>query len=191
MEILKSYWGYNMRINVQDTVFCLVDVQEKLFPHVVNNDVVEKNLIRLVKGLKLHDVPFIINEQYKKGLGGTIPALQELVESAPHFDKTSFSCCGNEATLTAIKNTNKKVVIVAGIETHVCVLQTCLDLLKEGLQPVLVTDCVSARSEFDSKMAIERLMQAGVIPTTYESILFELTANAKNPIFKDISQLVK
>jgi len=191
MVALKITERNNMRINVQDTVFCLVDVQERLFPHMKNKDTLEKNLVTLIKGLQLNGVPFIINEQYKKGLGGTIPALQKLVESAPHFEKTSFSCCGNEEALAAIKSTDKKVVIVAGIETHVCVLQTCLDLLAEGLQPVLVTDCVSSRSKLDSKMAIERLIQAGVIPTTYESILFELTMNAKNPIFKEISTLVK
>jgi len=96
-----------MKINVEDTVFCLVDVQERLFPHMENKEMIEANLITLIKGLKLHDVPFIINEQYKKGLGSTIPSLQELVGSAPHFEKTSFSCCGNEETLTAIKNTDK------------------------------------------------------------------------------------
>ncbi len=170
-----------MRINVEDAVFCLVDVQERLFPHMANKEIIEKNLITLVKGLRLHNVPFIINEQYKKGIGETIPALRELVDSYPHFEKTTFSCCKNEPTLEAIKTSDKKVVIVAGIETHVCVLQTCLDLLEEGLQPVLVTDCVSSRSDYNSIIAIERLVQAGVIPTTYESILFELTVNAKNP----------
>ena len=93
--------------------------------------------------------------------------------------------------MDAIKAANKKVVIVAGIETHVCVLQTCIDLLEAGLQPVLVTDCVTSRKQKDTDMAIQRLVQAGVIPTTYESLLFELTVNAKNPVFKEISSLVK
>jgi nicotinamidase-related amidase len=180
-----------MKIKVEDAIFCLVDVQERLYPHMSNKDVVEKNLVTLIKGLKIHDLPFIINEQYKKGLGETIPSLKELVEVDPHFEKTSFSCCGNESTLEAIKASGKKVVIVAGIETHVCVLQTCLDLLDEGFQPVLVTDCVTSREQYNSIMAIERLVQAGVIPTTYESLLFELTVSAKNPNFKAISALVK
>ncbi|MGK0256560.1 MAG: nicotinamidase-related amidase [Arcobacteraceae bacterium] len=180
-----------MKIKVEDAVFCLVDVQEKLFPHMSNKEVIEKNLVTLIKGLRIHDLPFIINEQYKKGIGETIPSLRELVNSDPHFEKTTFSCCANEPTLEAIKATGKKIVIVAGIETHVCVLQTCLDLLEEGFQPVLVTDCVTSREEFNTTMAIQRLIQAGVIPTTYESLLFELTANAKNPNFKAISALVK
>lgn len=180
-----------MRIRSEDAMFCLVDVQERLFPHIANKEIIEENLVTLVKGLRLHELPFVINEQYKKGIGETIPALKELVETDPHFEKTTFSCCKNEPTMEAIKATGKKIVIVAGIETHVCVLQTCMDLLEAGLQPVLVTDCVSSRTEYNTVMAIERMVQAGVIPTTYESILFELTVNAKNPVFKEISQLVK
>ena len=180
-----------MKIKIENALFCLVDVQEKLFPHVNNKEIIEINLITLIKGVKIHDLPFIINEQYKKGLGETIPSLRELIDDEPHFEKTTFSCIGNTDTLEAIKNSGKKVVIVAGIETHVCVLQTCLDLLEEGFQPVLVTDCVTSREQYNSVMAIERLIQAGVIPTTYESLLFELTRNAKDPNFKVISALVK
>jgi len=180
-----------MKVKVEDSIFCLVDVQEKLYPHVSNKDVIEKNLVTLVKGLRIHELPFIINEQYKKGLGETIPALKELVESDPHFEKTSFSCCGNDSMLETIKGSGKKTVIIAGIETHVCVLQTCLDLLEEGFKVVIVTDCVTSREPYNSIMAIERLVQAGVIPTTYESLLFELTQSAKNPNFKAISALVK
>lgn len=180
-----------MRINVEDSLFCLVDVQERLFPHVTNNEEIEKKLITLIQGLKVLEVPFIVNEQYKKGIGETIPSLKELVSEYPHFEKTTFSCCKNEPTMEAIKSTGKKNVIVAGIETHVCVLQTCIDLLEAGLQPILVTDCVTSRKQNDTDVAIRRLIQAGVIPTTYESILFELTLNAKNPVFKEISKLVK
>ena len=180
-----------MKIKAEDCVFVQVDVQEKLFPHISNKEELEKNLLILIKGLKLHNIPIIVNEQYKKGIGETISSLKELTDSYPHFEKTTFSCCGNEDGLAAIKATGKKFVILAGIETHVCVLQTALDLLEEGLQPVLVTDCVNSRKEKDKEMAIMRLVQAGVIPTTYESILFELTVNAKNPCFKEISSLVK
>ncbi|MCG3700716.1 hydrolase [Aliarcobacter butzleri] len=180
-----------MRIRVEDALFCLVDVQERLFPHIGNKEILEKNLLTLVKGLKVLNVPFIVNEQYKKGIGETIPSLKELVETYSSYEKTTFSCCQNDKTMKAIKNTNKKVVIVAGIETHVCVLQTCIDLLENGFKVVLVTDCCSSRKENDTKFAIKRLIQAGVIPTTYESILFELTLDAKNPCFKEISSLVK
>lgn len=180
-----------MKIKAEDCVFIQVDIQEKLFPFISNNEELEKNLIILLKGLKLHNIPFIINEQYKKGIGETIPSLRELVDEYPHFEKTTFSCCGNEEALAAIKAEGKKTVILAGIETHVCVLQTALDLLEEGFFVVIVTDCISSRKQKDKDTAIQRLIQAGVIPTTYESLLFELTANAKHPVFKEISKLVK
>ncbi|WP_419771391.1 MAG: hydrolase [Candidatus Marinarcus sp.] len=180
-----------MKIDVNNVMFCLVDVQEKLFPHINNKAILEKNLVTLIKGLQIHKVPFIVNEQYKKGIGETIESLRDLVDDYPHFEKTTFSCCGNEEGFAAIKANNKKQIIVAGIETHVCVLQTCLDLLEAGFQVILVTDCCSSRKQNDKDVAITRLVQAGVVPTTYESLLFELTVNAKNPVFKEISSLVK
>lgn len=180
-----------MRIKVTDSIFVQVDIQERLFPHIANKEELEKNLLTLVKGLKVLGVPFIVNEQYKKGIGETIASLKKLTDDYPHFEKTTFSCCGNNEGLEAIKKTGKKTVIVAGIETHVCVLQTCIDLLENGFKVVLVTDCCSSRKKNDTKFAIKRLIQAGVIPTTYESILFELTLDAKNPCFKEISSLVK
>ena len=180
-----------MRINVEDALFCLVDVQERLYPHVTNKDEIEKNLITLVKGLKVLSVPFIVNEQYKKGIGETIPSLRELVDEYPHFEKTTFSCYKNEETIDAINEMNKKVVIVAGIETHVCVLQTCIDLLEGGFEVVLVTDCCTSRKQNDTDVAIARLTQASEKTKNYESLLFELTLNAKNPCFKEISSLVK
>lgn len=180
-----------MRINAQESLFCLVDVQDRLYPHMTNKDEIEKNLVTLAKGLKLHEIPFIVNEQYKKGIGETIPSLREIVDEDPHFEKVTFSCCKNEPTLEAIKASGKKFIIVAGIETHVCVLQTCIDLLENGLQPILVTDCCTSRKQRDTDVAIQRLIQAGVVPTTYESLLFELTLTAKHPQFKEVSKLVK
>lgn len=180
-----------MKIKAEKSIFVQVDIQEKLFPHIQNNQELEKNLQILIKGLKLHEVPIIVNEQYKKGIGETISSLHELTKDYPHFEKTTFSCCGNENGLNAIKNSGRDTVILAGIETHVCVLQTALDLLDEGFKVVLVTDCVNSRKQNDKEIAIQRLIQSGAIMTTYESLLFELTIDAKHPVFKEISKLVK
>lgn len=106
-------------------------------------------------------------------------------------EKTTFSGCQNSDILNAFKKSGKKNIVVAGIETHVCVLQTCIDLLENGFNVILVTNCCGSRTKLDHKMAIKRLIQAGAIPTTYESILFELTLDAKNPNFKEISSLIK
>jgi len=180
-----------MRLKAQDCLFVQIDVQEKLFPYIANFKELEKNLLTLVKGLQLHNIPIIVNEQYKKGLGETIPSLRKIVNNYPHYEKTTFSCCGQKEGLAAIKATRKKFIILAGIETHVCVLQTALDLLEDCLQVVLVTDCINSRKAKDNDMAIKRLIQMGAIVTTYESLLFELTTDAKNAMFKEISKLVK
>ena len=120
-----------MRINVEESLFCLVDVQERLYPHMTNMQEIEKNLVTLVKGLKALEVPFIVNEQYKKGIGETIPALRELVDSDPHFEKTTFSCCANEPTMDAIKSAGKKVIIVAITELY-CSLEVTQSVTKTG-----------------------------------------------------------
>jgi nicotinamidase-related amidase len=180
-----------MRIYLNDTLFCLVDVQEKLFPHIGNKKELEKTLPILVKGMKVLDVPIIVNEQYKKGIGETIEPLKELVSQYQSYEKTTFSGCQNDSILEALKASGKNNIVVAGIETHVCVLQTCIDLLENGFNVILVTNCSGSRKKLDHKMAIKRLVQAGVIPTTYESILFELTVDSKNPKFKEISSLIK
>jgi len=180
-----------MRIKLEDTLFCLIDVQEKLFPHISNKDELQRTLPILVKGMKVLNVPIIVNEQYKKGIGDTIPVLKELVYEYTAYEKTTFSSCQTKEILTAFKNSGKKNIIVAGIETHVCVLQTCIDLLENGFNVLLVINCSGSRTELDHTIAIKRLIQAGVMPTTYESILFELTLDAKNPNFKAISSLIK
>ncbi|AYJ80787.1 hydrolase [Aliarcobacter cryaerophilus ATCC 43158] len=180
-----------MRINLEETLFCLVDVQEKLFPHIGNKDELERTLPILVKGMKTLDIPIIVNEQYKKGIGETIPVLKELVSEYTAYEKTTFSGCQSDEILNAFKKSGKNNIVVAGIETHVCVLQTCIDLLENGFNVILVTNCCGSRTKLDHKIAIKRLVQAGVVPTTYESILFELTLDAKNPNFKAISSLIK
>lgn len=180
-----------MRIRKEEALALVVDIQEKLCGHIYNHDVLLKNTTLLLQGLKALDVPCIINEQYKKGLGNTVEAIETLVCEDAHFEKVSFSCVDNPETKEAIEAQQKKYAILMGMETHVCVLQTSLDLLTLGMQPVVVVDAVGSRKEADHEVALQRLAHAGVILTSYESILFELCQSAKNPAFKTISQLVK
>jgi len=180
-----------MRIELNKTQALVIDIQEKLFPHINNNEQLLQNSITLTKGLKLLEIPFVLNEQYPKGLGHTIEPIKKLLENETVYEKVTFSCCQTEDTMQSIKNRNKKFVIVFGIEAHICVLQSVLDLLEAGFTPVLVTDCIDSRNSNDKRVAIERMTQAGAIPTTYESLLFELCASAKNKVFKEISTLIK
>lgn len=179
-----------MRIFLEETQALIIDVQEKLFPHINNKASLLENILKLVKGLQILEVSFTHNEQYPKGLGKTLPQIQDLLQQEP-YEKTTFSCAKEEKTLQKLKNNNKKFIVLCGTEAHVCVLQTALDLKEAGFIPILVVDCIGSRKEEDKQVAIQRMVQEGIIPTTLESLLFELCASAEHKNFKQISQLVK
>ena len=180
-----------MRINKDNSVLVVIDIQEKLFPHIYEHDILEKNCQILISGLKSLGVPIMVTEQYSKGLGSTITSIREAIGDIESIEKSSFSCCGEPAFITAIESSGKKSVIICGVEAHVCVLQTALDLSDRGFQPVLIEDCVASRKFNDKHIALERMRENGVIVSTYESILFELCEVAGTEQFKAISRLVK
>lgn len=154
-------------------------------------DLLEQNLITLTAGFKALEIPFLVTEQYPKGLGFTILPLRRVFGDDPPIEKMAFSCCDEPQFANTLSVTGKKHVILCGIETHVCVLQTALDLLQAGYQPVVLEDCVSSRKLSDKHIAIERMRQEGVIISSLESILFELTRFSGTETFKAISKLVK
>ncbi len=180
-----------MLINTQNSLAIMVDIQEKLTPSIQMHEELIKNCEILIDGLKLFEIPIIANEQYPQGLGSTIEGLKEKLSEVEFIEKTNFSCCANEQTKTKILKSKKNIAIVFGIEAHICVMQTCLDLLNKDICPVLVVDCIGSRKELDKQIAIQRMIQAGVVPITYEALLFELCKDSKNPLFKDLSKLVK
>ena len=146
-----------MRITKENTSAIIIDIQERLFPHIFKKEELEHNVDILMKGLKLLDVPILVTEQYSKGLGKTIPSISENMRNIEPIEKISFSCCDESRFLKELNMLNKKFVLLAGIETHVCVLQTVLDLIDSGFQPVLVEDCVSSRKENDKKIAVKEV----------------------------------
>jgi nicotinamidase-related amidase len=180
-----------MRILKEETVAVIVDVQERLFPHIHNHEQLSKNIQILIEGLKTLDVPIKVTEQYKKGLGETISEIASLVTNFPHSEKIAFSCCDEPTFMNLIDRGKVKNVVLAGIESHICVMQTAIDLLEKGYQPVVVEDCVASRNPENKRIAINRLLQLGITVTSYESLLFELCRYAGNDAFKAISKLVK
>lgn len=180
-----------MRIRKQDTVALIIDVQERLHPFIHENDKLTNSLVRLVNGLKVLGIDIIVTEQYSKGLGHTIPQVSEALGDYEHIEKMSFSCCGSGEFCSTLDLKGKKYVIIAGIESHVCVLQTVLDIIAMNRIPVLVEDCVSSRNINDKQIAIERMRKEGAVITTYESILFELLEVSGTEEFKAISRIVK
>ncbi len=180
-----------MRVSRHESAGVIIDIQERLFPHIYQQEVLEKNVRILIQGLQLLEIPILVTQQYTRGLGKTIPSIAESVQPFHIIEKISFSCCDESNFLAELTRLNKKFVIIAGIETHVCILQTVPDLIDNGFIPVVVEDCVSSRKENDKKIAIERIRQEGGIVTTYESILLELCRVAGSETFKAISGLIK
>lgn len=181
-----------MRILKEDTIAVIIDIQERLFPHIYDNEKILDNTLKLISGLQALEVPLTITEQYTKGLGKTLePIVKQMENSYQPIEKIDFSCYGSTDFADLIKSHNKRNIIVFGVETHVCVLQTTLDLLEAGYNPIIVEDCVSSRKLNDKNIAIERMRQEGAIISSLESILFELCRKAGSDTFKIISKLVK
>ena len=180
-----------MKIVVEDTMAVVIDLQEKLFPKMYDKESLLSNCSTLIQGLKTMYIPTLVTQQYTKGLGDTIDDIKLSLGDFEFTEKMAFSCCGEHDFLTKIKTQRKENVILMGIETHVCVMQTALDLIDLGFNPIIIEDCTSSRKSNDKNVAIERLKQEGAMISTYESILFELCQTAAASEFKTISNLVK
>lgn len=173
------------------TLAICVDIQERLLPHIHGNQELTRRAATLIRGLRVLDVPIVVTEQYTKGLGTTVPEIATALGIYEPIEKMTFSCCGNPDVEAAVLGNNRHHVIVFGIEAHVCVQQTVLDLLSQGQKVVVIQDCVSSRSENDARVAIERMRHAGAVISTMESVLFELLRTSGTQEFKSISALVK
>lgn len=180
-----------MRIQKENTAGLVIDIQERLYPHIHEHEAVARNTEVLIAGLKVLGVPVLVTQQYTRGLGPTIPGLLDLIRDFPVIEKTAFSCCDEPEFIMALAETHKHYILIAGIESHVCVLQTVIDLLERGYQPVLVEDCVSSRKAYDKSISVRRMRKEGALVTSFESILFELCRFSGTDEFKSISKLVK
>lgn len=180
-----------MRILREQTAGLVIDIQERLFPLIYMHEEIERNASVLIRGLQSLDVPVMVTQQYTKGLGPTIEPIRALFDVPDAIEKTAFSCCDEPSFMNHLHQTGRKFIVITGIETHVCVLQTTIDLLEAGFVPVVVEDCVSSRRKNDKKQAIFRMRKEGAIISTYESILFELLRYSGTDDFKAISKLVK
>jgi len=180
-----------MRISKENTVGLVIDIQERLLVAMNEKDTLLKNCETLVKGLSELQIPMLVSQQYTKGLGETVPEIQAAIPVFSYFEKKDFSCWDVPEINEELKKSEAKNVIICGIESHVCVLQTAVDLIDAGLNPIIVMDCVSSRTSENVEIAKERCRYEGIMMTSYESILFELTRSASASEFRAISKLVK
>ncbi|MFZ5833427.1 MAG: hydrolase [Planctomycetota bacterium] len=176
-------------MSVGDTALLVIDIQEKLLPAIDGGGRVVWNARRLIDGAKLLDVPIAATEQYPRGLGPTVPILVERLTERP--SKLSFSCGGCPGLFDAWEALGVGKLLVCGMETHVCVQQTVLDLLGYGWRVYVAVDAVGSRYPLDHRTALERMSASGATLTTTEAALFELCQTAAAPQFKEISRLVR
>ncbi len=176
-------------MSIGDTALLVVDVQEKLVPLIADRERVVFNTRRLIDGAKVLGVPVAATEQYPKGLGPTLPELAERLGPIP--DKLTFSCSGCPEVFQSWQDEGIQKILVVGIEAHVCVQQTVLDLLGDGWRVYLAVDAVSSRNALDRETAFRRMDSSGAVLTTTEAALFEWCQVAGTPEFKGISRLVR
>lgn len=178
-------------ITRDDTALVMIDFQEKLMPAMSGTELLEELTVRLAKGMKVLGVPAVVTQQYTKGLGATTPSIAEALGDFQHIEKNTFSCMANEEFVGKIKELGRKNIVVCGIEAHICVQQTVLELIEAGYNVYLIVDCISSRSEEDKLWSVTRMGEAGAVITTYESVLYEILRGSKEDGFKEISAIVK
>jgi len=172
------------------TLVVIIDVQEKLLPAIQDAAAVEDNVSRLVRGAAVLDVPVVFTEQNPAGLGPTVATVAADLTGAP-VTKMAFSCCGEPAFIEAVRATGRKQILLAGIETHVCVYQTARDLLAGGYDVSIAADAVGSRTAANRSVGLERMQQLGAQIVSVEMALFELLKVAEGGTFKAMLKIVK
>jgi nicotinamidase-related amidase len=169
----------------------VIDLQERLLPAIFESERVLGNAVRLIRGASILKVPVFATEQYSKGLGATVPAVAAVLGRSAPFEKTTFSACEAAGFRDALKERQIAQVILCGIEAHVCVTLTCLDLLRAGFWVYVVADAVSSRTAENKVAGLERMRGAGAVVGSTEMALFELVGRADASEFKEVLALVK
>ncbi len=177
-----------MLLSAKNSVLLIVDAQEKLLPAIHQRDNVTSRMRWLAEIALQLDIPILITEQYPKGLGYTVSSLQEIIESARVIEKTHFSALQEDSFRDVLREYNKKQVVIMGMETHVCVLQTALDMKAEGYQVYLPSDCVGSRRPNDKDTAIARMRDNRVDIITSEMAAFEWLHKSGTDTFRHISR---
>ncbi len=180
------------KLDIKNCALMVIDVQEKLFPHLDHECEFLKSLLKMVRGAQILEVPIIATEQYPKGLGITLEPLKNLLGPSQHyFSKTTFSALGDSAVRKHIESMSREQIILTGVEAHICVFQSAYDLLKMGREVIVINDAITSRSIYDFSTAIAEMRDLGARITSVETVLFELLVDAKDRNFKAISQLVQ
>ena len=174
----------------EDTLLLILDMQEKLINNIKGNQLLTFNIKKLIDACNLLNVPIAITEQNPLKLGKTLESIIEN-NNYPIFEKMEFSCGNNKSILDYVKNYNFKNIIICGIESHICILQTAVELLEKGLNILIPRDAIGSRSSIDNDTAFLRLILSGAVASTTESIICELCKTSSRKEFREISKILK
>ncbi|MFZ0802830.1 MAG: hydrolase [Terriglobales bacterium] len=171
----------------------VVDIQEKLLPPIFHSDQLLKNSKLLIRLAGILKIPALLTTQYAKGLGNTTPEIASLLPETQPIDKHMFSCFGSDAFCSTLKRLpgNRNTVLLCGMESHICVMQTALGALREGYIVHVASDAVSSRTEWNWKIGLERMRAAGAVISSTEMILYELLRSSGSPAFKELLPYLK
>jgi nicotinamidase-related amidase len=178
-------------LSQEDSVLMVIDMQGNLYESMQDRQFLLENVRKLVRGMQVFGIPVIVTEQIPEKIGPTIAPLAELLPGAPRIPKSDFSCCGDEKIMKALKAAERRQVLLCGIEAHVCVYQTAIDLLGFGYEVHLVADAVSSRTVLNREIGIRKMCDEGARLASTEMVLFELIRTADDPKFKEIFSIVK
>jgi nicotinamidase-related amidase len=179
------------RLNQESVALLVIDVQERLMPTIVDHDRITHNCAVLLRMAGQLDIPYLVTEQYPRGLGRTVDSVaQAMIDPSQRIEKTRFSACV-DLVLDQLSQWRRGSVLVCGIEAHVCVLQTVLDLQANGQQCFVCTDAISASQREQIAPAMRRMERAGAIATGVLSAMYELMADSTNPCFRTCLELAK
>lgn len=178
-------------ISRSEAVLIVVDIQGNLFQAMWDKENLLANAAKVIKGAKIFNLPIIVTEQIPEKLGQTIPALAPELNGIESIGKESFSCWGNNHFRKKLESLNRRKIIILGIESHVCVYQTAIDLIDNGYGVHVVADAVSSRTKENSDIGIAAMKRAGAQLTCAEMVLFEILRSAGDAQFKDIYKIVK
>jgi len=175
----------------ENAALLIIDIQGNLYQSMHEKEALRENLQKLIRGTAALDIPVIVTEQVPEKLGPSIPEIASLVDEFHPIPKSSFSCCGEPRFTDRLGKTGRRHILVAGIESHVCVYQTAADLLRLGYEAHIITDCISSRTAENRHAGIERMIAEGGRRASMEMILFELLRAAKGDVFRTIAKIVK
>ena len=178
-------------INTENALLIVIDVQGRLAELAFNKDETFQNIKRLIRGANLLHVPVLYTQQYPEGLGPTIPELMDLLADIEPINKRTFSCWGEPAFVDQMRDLDRNVVLLTGIEAHVCVYMTARDLCSAGYNVQVVSDAVSSRTGERKKVGIGKMREMGVSVTSTETVLFELLQTSDRREFKEMLGIIK